>query len=62
MKYAIYFKYNDGFEDSIIVNGACDRVLTIKDMIDRREFNAIAWSKIYKSGEYGKRHFEIGGI
>ncbi len=58
MKYAIYFTWNDGFEDSFNVSGAKDRDLNIKEMIKRSEFKAISYCKIYASGEYGK-HIKV---
>ena len=53
MKYAIYFTWNDGFEDSFNVNSAKERDLNIKNMINRKEFKTISYCRIYKSGEYG---------
>lgn len=54
MKYAIYFTWNDGFEDSFNVRDAKERDLNIKNMRERKEFKSIAYSRIYKNGEYGK--------
>lgn len=55
MKYAVYFTWNDGFEDSFNVEDAKERDMNIKDMIKRNEFKEISYCRIYKSGEYGKR-------
>ena len=55
MKYAIYFTWNDGFEDSFNVSTAKERNMNIKDMINRKEFKSILYCPIYASGEYGKR-------
>ena len=54
-RYAIYFTWNDGFEDSFNVYDAEERDLNIKNMIERRDFKKISWCRIYASGEYGKR-------
>ena len=54
-KYAIYFTWNDGFEDSFNVADAKERDMNIKEMIDRKDFNAISYCRIYASGEYGMR-------
>ena len=54
-RYAIYFTWNDGFEDSFNVYDAEERDLNIKNMIERRDFKEISWCRIYASGEYGKR-------
>lgn len=53
MKYAIYFTWNDGFEDSFNVCGAKERNMNIKDMLVRKDFKAISYCRIYASGEYG---------
>ena len=55
MKYAIYFTWNDGFEDSFNVSSANERDMNIKNMIARKEFKSISYCRIYASGEYGKR-------
>ena len=55
MRYAVYFIWNDGTEDSFIATDREDRDLNIKQMIERKDFKAISYSKIYKNGEYGKR-------
>ena len=55
MGYAVYFTWNDGFEDSFNVCNATERDLNIKDMLKRGEFKAISYDKIYANGEYGKR-------
>ena len=54
MKYAIYFTWNDGFEDSFNVSSANERDMNIKNMIARKEFKSISYCRIYASGEYGK--------
>ncbi len=53
-RYAIYFTWNDGFEDSFNVPNAKERDFNIKQMIARKEFKSIRFSRIYASGEYGK--------
>lgn len=53
-RYAIYFTWNDGFEDSFNVESAKERDMNIKQMISRKEFKSISYSRIYNSGEYGK--------
>ncbi len=52
-KYAIYFTWNDGFEDSFNVPDAKERDLNIKEMLARGEFKRISYCRIYASGEYG---------
>lgn len=53
MKYAIYFKWNDGFADSFNVESAKDRDLNIKNMLKRKDFKEIHYCPIYANGEYG---------
>lgn len=55
MKYAIYFTWNDGTEDTFNVDTAKYRDLNIKNMIELDKFKRIAYRPIYKSGEYGQR-------
>lgn len=55
MKYAVYFTWNDGFEDSFNVDSAKERDMNIKDMIKRNEFKSILYCPIYANGEYGMR-------
>ena len=57
MRYAIYFTWNDGTEDSFNVNSAKERDMNIKNMIGRKEFKSISYCPIYKSGEYGFRFY-----
>ena len=52
-KYAIYFTWNDGFEDRFNVYNDKERDMNIKEMIDRKDFKAIRYCRIYASGEYG---------
>ena len=52
-KYAIYFTWNDGFEDSFNVCDAKERDMNIKEMIDRKDFKSIRYCRIYANGEYG---------
>ena len=54
-KYAVYFTWNDGFEDSLNVSDAKERDMNIKEMIERKDFKAISYCRIYASGEYGMR-------
>lgn len=54
MKYAIYFTWNDNFQDSFNVESAKERDLNIKNMISRKEFKEISYCRIYANGEYGK--------
>ena len=60
MRYAVYFTWADGTDDSIHCDDALDRDLNIKGMLERDEFIKISWCPIYKSGEYGKHHFVKG--
>lgn len=53
MKYAIYFTWNDGTEDSFDVNDAKERDMNIKLMIEEKEFRRISYSKKYANGEIG---------
>ena len=53
MGYAIYFTWNDGFEDTFNVENAKERDINIKDMIARKDFKAIRYCRIYANGEYG---------
>lgn len=53
-KYAVYFTWIDGFEDSFNCLNAKERDNNIKEMISRKEFKSISWCRIYSNGEYGK--------
>ena len=53
-KYAVYFTWKDGTEDSFNVTSAKDRDFNIRSMIERDDFISISWCRIYASGEYGK--------
>ena len=52
-RFAIYFTWNDGTEDSFNVDSKEDRDLNIKNMIERNEFKSISYCRIYSNGEYG---------
>ena len=54
MRYAIYFIWNDGFEDAFNVDSAAERDMNIKEMISRGDFKEIRYCRIYANGEYGK--------
>lgn len=53
-RYAVYFTWNDGFEDTFNCKDAKDRDMNIKEMISRKDFKEIKWCRIYANGEYGK--------
>lgn len=53
MKYAIYFTWKDGTEDSFNVESAKERDFNIKEMIGRKDFKSIEYCPIYANGEYG---------
>ncbi len=55
MKYAVYFTWNDGTEDSFNVDNKAERDMNIREMIGRNDFKKISYCRIYRSGEYGKR-------
>lgn len=55
MKYAIYFTWLDGTEDSFNVDTAKYRDQNIDSMLSRKSFKYIAYSPIYRTNEYGKR-------
>jgi len=55
MRYAVYFIWNDGTEESFNAADAKDRDVNIKDMIERGDFKEISYCRIYANGEYGKR-------
>ena len=59
MRYAVYFTWNDGTEDTFNCDSALERNMNIQNMINRDEFKYIAWCKIYASGEYGKLTVEF---
>ena len=52
-RYAVYFEWSDGTQDSFNVYDAKERDLNIKEMIARKDFKSIEWCRIYSSGEYG---------
>ena len=53
-RWAVYFTWNDGFEDTFNCWDAMDRDLNIKNMIQSGNFKEISYRKIYSSGEYGR--------
>lgn len=53
-KYAVYFTWNDGYEDTFNTYDTKERDLNIKDMIKRNDFCSISYCYIYANGEYGK--------
>lgn len=53
MKYAVYFTWNDGTDDSFNVDSAKERDMNIKNMLARKDFKRIRYCKIYSNGEYG---------
>ena len=53
MKYAVYFTWNDGFQDTFNTDSAKERDLNIKEMIERKDFKSISYCPIYANGEYG---------
>lgn len=53
-RYAIYFTWKDGFEDSFNCKDANERDSNIKEMINRGDFKEIKYCRIYANGEYGK--------
>ena len=53
-RYAVYFTWNDGFEDTLNCRDAKDRDITIKEMIERKDFKQISYCRIYANGEYGR--------
>lgn len=55
MRYAVYFTWNDDFEDSFNVDSAKERDMNIKEMIARKEFKSISYCRIYANGGYGMR-------
>lgn len=61
-RYAIYFTWNDGFEDSFNVSNAKERDANIAEMKSRGDFKFISWSLIYANGEYGKINVVINQI
>lgn len=54
-RYAMYFTWNDGTEDTFNCYDAKDRDLNIKNMLEMGEFKEISYCRIYANGEYGKR-------
>lgn len=54
-KFAIYFTWNDGQQDSFNVDSKEERELNIKEMIARKEFKSISYCRVYTNGEYGKK-------
>lgn len=57
-RYAVYFTWNDGIEDSFNVYDAKERDLNIKDMLARGDFISISYCRIYANGEYGE-HIKV---
>ena len=53
-KYAVYFTWNDGTEDTFNCKDAEDRNLNIKNMVSRKKKKKISYCRIYANGEYGK--------
>lgn len=59
-RYAVYFTWNDGFQDSFNCYFAKERDMNIKEMIERKDFKYIGWCRIYANGEYGVVHDVLG--
>lgn len=62
-RWAVYFTWNDGTEDTFNVETAKERDKNIREMIHRGDFKEIRYCRIYASGEYGidKIAHEVGG-
>lgn len=58
MRYAIYFIWKDGTEDTFNTQNAKERDLNIQDMKSRNDFKSISYCRIYANGEYGK-HIKV---
>lgn len=52
-RWAIYFTWNDGTEDSFNVETIRERDANIKDMIRSGKYKNIRFCRIYANGEYG---------
>ena len=52
-RWAVYFTWNDGTEDSFLCEDAAERNMNIQDMIRRGDFKEIRYCRIYANGEYG---------
>ena len=55
MKYAIYFTYKGGTEETFNVYDAKARDWNINEMTATKDFTNISYCEIYASGEYGER-------
>lgn len=49
MGYAVYFAWNDGFEDSFNVENAKDRDMNIKEMIARGDLSQFIMSEFTRT-------------
>lgn len=52
-RWAIYFTWNDGTDDSVNAENAKERDAYVKDMLGSGNFKSIKYCRIYASGEYG---------
>ena len=55
MKYAIYFTYKGGTEETFDVYDAKTRDWNINEMTARKGFTNISYCKVYTNGEHGER-------
>ena len=59
MRYALYYRMNNGSKETINCQNKAVLDLLINNMI-KENCCVIAYAKIYKSGEYGARKFIKG--
>ena len=59
MRYAIYYRTNNGCKETLNCQNKAVLDLLVKNMI-KENCCAIAYAKIYKSGEYSARKFIKG--
>ena len=52
-RWAVYFAWNDGVEDSFNCETAKERDKNIRWMIESGNFSMIKYCRIYANGEYG---------
>lgn len=62
MKYALYYRIEDGRLETEIAENAKDRDIRIDVLSMFRMYTDACWCKIYASGEYGKRNLIIGKL
>ncbi len=59
MRYAIYFTWNDGYQDSFNVDNVKDLDMSLKELLSYIQIKSISYCSISADGEYSKRKYVL---